>query len=38
LIAVPNQDFLPDKWWQEREGKKVALLEWTKTVATWFGP
>lgn len=28
--------FDPSSWWSSREGRKYWLLEWTKTVATWF--
>lgn len=28
--------FDPDTWWSSREGRKIWLLEWTKTVASWF--
>ena len=24
-------------WWKNREGRKTVFLEWSKTVATWFG-
>jgi uncharacterized SAM-binding protein YcdF (DUF218 family) len=37
VIGVPDDDFSVDGWWRNREGRKVALLEWTKPVANWFG-
>ena len=36
VIGVPDQFFTPHGWWRDREGRKIALLEWTKTVANWF--
>ena len=30
-------NFTADGWWHNREGRKTFLLEWTKTVGTWFG-
>jgi uncharacterized SAM-binding protein YcdF (DUF218 family) len=37
MIAAPDRDFTPDGWWKTREGQKVFLDEWMKTVARWFG-
>jgi uncharacterized SAM-binding protein YcdF (DUF218 family) len=37
MIAAPDRDFTPDGWWKTRQGQKVFLDEWIKTVATWFG-
>jgi uncharacterized SAM-binding protein YcdF (DUF218 family) len=37
VIAVPDDYFSANGWWHTREGQKITLLEWTKTVATWFG-
>jgi uncharacterized SAM-binding protein YcdF (DUF218 family) len=37
MVAAPDLYFTPDGWWQNREGRKTFLLEWTKTVANWFG-
>jgi uncharacterized SAM-binding protein YcdF (DUF218 family) len=36
-IAAPDQNFHAGSWWTSREGQKIFLLEWQKTVATWFG-
>ncbi|MGA2879010.1 MAG: YdcF family protein [Bryobacteraceae bacterium] len=37
VVAAPDLYFTPDGWWHNREGRKTFLLEWMKTVATWFG-
>jgi uncharacterized SAM-binding protein YcdF (DUF218 family) len=37
MVAAPDPYFTPDSWWKNRDGRKVFLLEWMKTVATWFG-
>lgn len=37
VVAAPDAAFQLRKWWQEREGQKAVLLEWIKTVGTWFG-
>ena len=37
MLATPDRDFDPDAWWRTRQGRKVAFLEWTKTVTSWFG-
>jgi uncharacterized SAM-binding protein YcdF (DUF218 family) len=37
MVAAPDVYFSPGGWWKNREGRKTFLLEWTKTVATWFG-
>jgi uncharacterized SAM-binding protein YcdF (DUF218 family) len=37
MVAAPDSNFTPDGWWKNREGRKTFLLEWTKTVANWFG-
>jgi uncharacterized SAM-binding protein YcdF (DUF218 family) len=36
VVAAPDQSFRADGWWRSREGRKTTLLEWMKTVATWF--
>ncbi|HEY1756699.1 MAG TPA: YdcF family protein [Bryobacteraceae bacterium] len=36
VVAAPDENFSPDGWWHNREASKTFLLEWTKTVATWF--
>ena len=37
VVAAPDRYFTPDGWWKNREGRKTCLVEWEKTVATWFG-
>jgi len=37
VVAAPDPYFTPDGWWKNREGRKEFLMEWMKTVATWFG-
>jgi len=36
-VAAPDEFFHADRWWQTRQGQKVAFMEWSKTVATVFG-
>lgn len=37
VVAAPDKYFTPDGWWQSREGRKTAFMEWTKTVTRVFG-
>jgi len=37
MVAAPDLNFSPDGWWKNREGRKTFLLEWMKTVSSWFG-
>jgi uncharacterized SAM-binding protein YcdF (DUF218 family) len=37
VVAAPDPYFTPDGWWHNREGRKTALYESMKTVASWFG-
>ena len=37
VVAAPDRWFRPGSWWTTREGRKIFLLEWTKTVATAVG-
>ena len=37
VVVSHGRDFNPDNWWQSREGKKAAFIEWCKTVATALG-
>jgi uncharacterized SAM-binding protein YcdF (DUF218 family) len=37
VVAAPGPEFNPDGWWRTRQGRKIALVEWLKTVAEWFG-
>ena len=34
VVAAPDKFFNPGSWWQSREGRKTAFLEWTKTVSS----
>jgi uncharacterized SAM-binding protein YcdF (DUF218 family) len=35
VVAAPDEFFKPDSWWHDREGSKIFLYEWMKTVAEW---
>jgi uncharacterized SAM-binding protein YcdF (DUF218 family) len=37
VVAAPDAYFSGDGWWKNREGRKIFLMEWQKTFATWFG-
>ena len=37
VVAAPDRYFTPDGWWKNREGRKIFLVEWMKTFATWLG-
>lgn len=37
IVAAPDIYFTPAGWWHNREGRKTFVLEWSKTVAEWFG-
>ena len=37
VVAAPDRYFRPDSWWRNREGRKIALGEWTKTIAFALG-
>jgi uncharacterized SAM-binding protein YcdF (DUF218 family) len=36
VVGTPDEYFSASGWWRDREGRKITLLEWTKTVANWF--
>jgi uncharacterized SAM-binding protein YcdF (DUF218 family) len=36
VVAAPDEYFSADGWWHNREGQKIFLYEWEKTVAGWF--
>lgn len=36
VVEAPDAYFTIDGWWHDREGRKIFLLEWTKTVAGWM--
>jgi uncharacterized SAM-binding protein YcdF (DUF218 family) len=37
MVATPDPMFDPESWWHTREGRKVAFLEWTKTITSVVG-
>jgi uncharacterized SAM-binding protein YcdF (DUF218 family) len=37
VVAARDKYFAPDSWWQSREGRKTAFMEWTKTVSNALG-
>ena len=37
VVGSSDAHFSPQGWWKDREGRKTFVMEWTKTVATWFG-
>jgi len=37
VVAAPDEYFTPDGWWHNREGCKIFVEHWAKTVADWFG-
>jgi uncharacterized SAM-binding protein YcdF (DUF218 family) len=37
MVASGDRFFSAANWWHNREGRKIAFMEWTKTVASVFG-
>jgi uncharacterized SAM-binding protein YcdF (DUF218 family) len=37
VVAAKDRYFRADGWWRVREGRKIALVEWTKLVTYLFG-
>ena len=37
MIASPDYYANHGNWWKDREGRKTIFMEWSKTIATWFG-
>jgi uncharacterized SAM-binding protein YcdF (DUF218 family) len=37
VVAAPDRNFTPGRWWRNREGQKTFVTEWEKTIAGWFG-
>jgi uncharacterized SAM-binding protein YcdF (DUF218 family) len=37
VVPAPDPNFAPGGWWKSRNGEKVFLIEWLKTVASWVG-
>jgi uncharacterized SAM-binding protein YcdF (DUF218 family) len=36
-VGAPDEFFQPNSWWRNREARKTAFFEWSKTIATVFG-
>ena len=37
VVAAPDEYFAAAGWWRSRQGQKVFITEWEKTVANWIG-
>jgi uncharacterized SAM-binding protein YcdF (DUF218 family) len=37
MVAVPYPDYDPATWWRNRESRKVAFFEWTKSITALVG-
>lgn len=37
VVAAPDQFFEPGSWWRNREGRKICLTEWLKTITGPLG-
>jgi uncharacterized SAM-binding protein YcdF (DUF218 family) len=37
MVASPDRYFSAADWWRNREGRKMAFLEWVKTLTAEFG-
>lgn len=37
VVAASDEYFDPHSWWKNREGRKTAFIEMSKTVASWIG-
>jgi uncharacterized SAM-binding protein YcdF (DUF218 family) len=37
VVGAVSPYFDRDRWWHSREGRKYFILEWAKTVTSWFG-
>jgi uncharacterized SAM-binding protein YcdF (DUF218 family) len=37
VVAAPTWNFSPNDWWRARPSQKVVFLEYTKTLADYFG-
>lgn len=36
IVSAPHPAFSPDGWWHSREGKKIVVLEYLKTIHSWL--
>lgn len=37
MVTAPDEFFTAGGWWHNREGRKIFLLEWTKTLTSFAG-
>jgi len=37
VVAAPDKFYRWNSWWRSREAQKIFYIEWSKTVASWFG-
>jgi uncharacterized SAM-binding protein YcdF (DUF218 family) len=37
VVSAPDQHYFPDLWWMSRNGRKLFVLEWQKSLAGLFG-
>ena len=37
VVAAHDEYFTPSTWWRNRQGRKIALIEWVKTLSTAMG-
>jgi uncharacterized SAM-binding protein YcdF (DUF218 family) len=37
MVTAPDDFFSANGWWHNREGRKIFLLEWTKTLTSLLG-
>jgi uncharacterized SAM-binding protein YcdF (DUF218 family) len=37
VVAAPDRWFQPGSWWRSREGRKIFVLEWSKTLSSACG-
>jgi uncharacterized SAM-binding protein YcdF (DUF218 family) len=37
VVAAPDRKFQADRWWFSREGQKVFLMQWERTIGSWLG-
>ncbi len=37
VVAAPDVSFTADGWWHNRQGEKIAFMEWVKTLTEPFG-
>jgi uncharacterized SAM-binding protein YcdF (DUF218 family) len=37
VVAAADEFFQPESWWHNRQSRKIAFTEWSKTIAEVFG-